>query len=149
LEFLASARVCFDIAFPSGVGETPDGVRLDFRMRGTFDGPALSGKFPASAGYLLVDRDGVVTIHARAPLKLDDGAVAELEAVGRYADFGKNGYRAAKNGQLPDSDLVWCPKLLSADPRYAWLNRILPLALGRLRPREARADYDLFARSAP
>jgi hemoglobin len=97
---------------------------------------------------LLVDPDGIGTINVRAPLLLNDGAIAELEATGRY-DFGKDGYQRAIAKDLPNSALGWCPRLLTGHPRYLWLNRTLCLGVGELRPREARVDYDLFAIGAP
>lgn len=141
LKFAAAVSLRFDT--PQSIGETPDGVRLDFRIHGTIEGPELRGNFPSCAAYLLIDVDGVGTIHVRAPLLLDDGAVLELEATGRY-DFGQDGYRRAVAGDLPDSALGWCPRFLTGHPRYLWLNRALFLGIGVLRPRETRVDYDLF-----
>jgi hypothetical protein len=95
---------------------------------------------------LRIDRDGVGTIHVRAPLKIHDGAIAELDATGRY-DFGEDGYSRAVAGDLPDSDLGWCPRLLTGDARYSWLNRTQFLGVGKLRPKLGRVDYDLFSMS--
>ena len=66
LKFVAAVTLRFDT--PQSVGETPDGVRLDFVLHGTVEGPRLNGKFPPCAAYLLIDVDGVGTINARAPL---------------------------------------------------------------------------------
>ena len=143
MTFLAAVSFRFDSPVP--LGETVDGFRLDFRIQGTIEGPALKGTFPPFGAYLLIDPSGVGTINVRVPMVLDDGAIAELEAVGRYGDFGRDGYRTAIAGHLPDSELGWCPRFFTADPRYTWLNRILPLAVGWLRPGERRVDYDLFA----
>lgn len=142
LKFLASVVIRLDAV--QAVGDTPDGVRFDFNVRGTVDGPGLKGKFPASVAHLLIDADGIGTIHVRAPLLFNDGAMAELEATGRY-DFGTDGHRRAIAGDLPDSALGWCPRFYSGHPRYTWLNRIQCLGVGELRPREARVDYDLYA----
>jgi len=141
LEFLASVALRFEA--PRAIGETADGVRFDFQVQGSVTGPELNGRFPSCAAYLLIDRDGVGTINVRAPLLLHDGAVAELEAIGRY-DFGESGYQRAVALDLPNSALGWCPRLLTGDPRYLWLNRALCLGVGELRPRETRVDYDLF-----
>ena len=141
LRFLAAVALRFDT--PLSIGGTPDGVRLDFRVHGTVDGPALKGKFPPCCAYLLIDRDGVGTINVRAPLSLDDGALLELEASGRY-DFGSDGYQRALKGDLPNSALGWCPRFLTADARYDWLNRAQCLGVGELVPRETRVDYDLY-----
>lgn len=145
LKFLAAVSLRFDT--PRAVGETPDGVRFDFPVHGTVEGPALNGVFPPCAAYLLVDRDGIGTINVRAPLLMNDGAVAELEATGRY-DFGEDGYRRAASNDLPNSALGWCPRFLTGHPRYLWLNRVLCLGVGELRPREATVNYDLFLMDA-
>jgi hypothetical protein len=145
LELVASVSLRLDKVV--SVGESPDGVRMQFMLHGTADGPRLKGEFPTTTcAYLRIDRDGVGTINVRAALNIHDGAKAELEAVGRY-DFGEDGYRRAVNGDLPDSDLGWCPRLLTSHERYLWLNRTQLLGVGRLRPREARVDYELFAMS--
>lgn len=142
LRFAAAVALRFDT--PLAIGETADGVRFDFRVNGTVTGPELNGKFPPCAAYLLIDPDGIGTINVRAPLLLNDGAVAELEAMGRY-DFGEDGYQRAKALDLPNSALGWCPRFLTGDRRYLWLNRTLFVGVGELRPKEARVDYDLFA----
>lgn len=141
LSFAASVALRFDS--PRSVGEAPDGVRFHFTVQGTVDGPLLTGKFPPCAAYLLIDQDGVGTINVRAPLLIQDGAIAELEATGRY-DFGADGHRRAAAADLPNSALGWCPRLLTGHPRYLWLNRALHVGVGELRPRESRVDYDLF-----
>jgi hypothetical protein len=141
LKFVASVSLRFDT--PESVGETPEGVRFHFRVHGTVQGPELQGKFPPCAAYLSIDPDGIGTIHVRAPLQLNDGAMAELEATGRY-DFGQDGYRRAVAKDLPNSALGWCPRIITEHPRYQWLNRALFLGVGELRPRETRVDYDMF-----
>ncbi len=149
LKFVATVALRLDGA--SSVGETPDGVRMQFAVRGTVEGPTLSGDFPSGTlAFLRIDRDGVGTIDVRAPLLFKDGARAELEATGRY-DFGEDGYSKAVQGpeHLPDSDLGWCPRIVTSDPRYLWLNRTQFLGVGRLIPRETRVDYDLFAVISP
>jgi hypothetical protein len=146
LKFVAAVSLRFDT--PLSVGETPDGVRLDFNVHGSVEGPDLNGRFPPCAAYLLIDQDGVGTIQVRAPLLLNDGALAELEATGRY-DFGQDGYQRAIAGDLPNSALGWCPRFLTGHPRYMWLNRAQFLGVGELRPRETRVDYDLFLVTSP
>ena len=141
LRFLATVALRFDS--PLSIGATPDGVRLDFRVHGTIAGPVLNGRFDPCAAYLRIDRDGVGVINVRAPLHLSDGAMAELEATGRY-DFGDDGFDRAVAGDLPNSALGWCPRLLTGHPRYQWLNRAQCLGVGELRPRETRVDYDLY-----
>ena len=145
LSYVASVALRLDGA--TSVGETPDGVRMQFAVHGSVEGPDLKGEFASGTlAYLRIDHDGVGTIDVRAALQLHDGARAELEATGRY-DFGEDGYSKAKQGpeHLPDSDLGWCPRLVTLDTRYAWLNRTQFLGVGKLVPRERRVDYDLYA----
>ena len=141
LRFVAAVALRFDT--PESVGETPEGVRFHFRVHGTVQGPELDGKFPPCAAFLSIDPDGIGTIHVRAPLLLNDGATAELEATGRY-DFGEDGYKRALAKDLPNSALGWCPRIITEHPRYLWLNRAICLGVGELRPSEARVDYDMF-----
>jgi hemoglobin len=142
LTFVASVALRF--AVPRLVGATPDGARFHFMVQGAVSGPALNGRFPEWAAYLLVDRDGIGTIDVRAPLLLDDGAVAELESKGRY-DFGEDGYRRALAKDLPNSALGWCPRFVTGDARYLWLNRVVHVGVGELRPLETRIDYALYS----
>ena len=149
LTFAATVALRLEAAI--SVGETPDGVRMQFAVRGTVDGPKMKGDFaPGTLAFLRIDQDGVGTINVRAPLLFKDGARAELEATGRY-DFGEDGYSKAKQGpeHLPDSDLGWCPRLVTSDERYLWLNRTQFLGVGRLVPSETRVDYDLFVIGSP
>jgi hypothetical protein len=141
LKFLAT--VAFRVEAPLSVGETPDGVRLTFQFHGTVEGPALKGHFAPSVAYLLIDSDGVGLINARAPLRLDDGALAEIEVTGR-CDFGDDGYRRAVIGDFPNVRLGWCPRFLSGHPRYLWLNRVQCLGVGDLCLKEMSIDWSLF-----
>jgi hemoglobin len=143
--YVASVHLRLDDAITVGV--TPDGVRMQFAVEGTVEGAELRGEFRrGTLAFLRIDRDGVGTIDVRAPLFLRDGARAELIATGRY-DFGEDGFSKASQGpeHLPDSDLGWCPRLVTLDSRYLWLNRTQFLGLGRLVPSQRRVDYDLFA----
>lgn len=146
LKFVAAVSLRLDRVL--SVGETADGVRMDFTVHGRIEGPVLNGEFPPCSAYLLIDPDGVGTINVRAALTLSDGALAELESTGRY-DFGRDGYQRAIAGDLPNSALGWCPRFLTGHPRYLWLNRAQFLGVGELRPRETRVDYDLFQLIAP
>lgn len=141
LEYLAAVALRF--RDPVMVGTVPDGVRFDFQVHGTVSGPRLNGTFDPCAAYLRIDREGVGVIHVRAPLRLSDGAYAELEATGRY-DFGEDGYQRAQRGDLPDSGLGWCPRFLTGDRRYDWLNRAQCLGVGLLRPKQQTVQYDLY-----
>ena len=142
LKYLATVALRFDT--PRSIGETPDGIRLEFEMRGTIDGPVLQGTLPPCTAYLIVDVDAVGLLQLRAPVVLSDGAVAELEATGRY-NLGPNGYERAVGKDLPTASLGCSPRFFTASPRYLWLNRVVCLGVGQLRPRDGRLEFDLFA----
>lgn len=140
------ATVALKLESVVSTADAPDGVHMQFGVAGTLRGPRLNGDFPSGTlAFLRVDADGVGTINVKAPLFLQDGARAELEATGRY-DFGDDGYQKARRGpeHLPDSDLGWCPRLLTGDTRYTWLNGAQFLGVGRLVPSQRRVDYDLY-----
>ena len=60
LTFVAAVALRLDGAI--SVGETPDGVRMQFMVRGTVEGPKMKGDFsPGTLAFLRIDRDGVGT----------------------------------------------------------------------------------------
>jgi hypothetical protein len=146
LTFLASVALRFET--PLNLGGTPNGVRIEFEIAGSIDGPRLKGRLPSSTAYLLVDPDGVGLLNVRAPFLLADGARAEIEGSGR-SDFGSAGYERAAAADLPNSSLGWCPRIFSGHPRYDWLNHAQCLGVGAIRPKELRIDWDLFVVSPP
>jgi hypothetical protein len=136
LEHLVSYRA--DLKPPVDVGNGPFGVRRIFDViGGRAEGPRLRGRLVASGGdWLLVDAEGVGRLDVRGTLETDDGAsifihyhgVLELnEAVlaalekGESTDFG-------------DSYFMTQPRFETGDPRYAWLNRVVAVAEGRVLP---------------
>jgi hypothetical protein len=145
LKFLAAVGLHFDRTL--SIGETPEGTKLVYQLQGAVEGPVLNGHVTSCAASLLINRDGVGLLSAYALLQLVDGALVELEAVGR-CDFGEDGYRRAATGDLPNSALGWGPRLLTAHPRYLWLNRVQCLGAGEIRPGDQRVDYDLFTVNA-
>jgi len=146
-ELKLAASVSLQLDSVHSAGETPDGVRLTLLVHGTVYGPMLNGTVPPVSANILVDVDNLGTLHVRAPIVLDDGAVLEIEATVRYR-FGPAGYRDATTGSLPDSAVEGCLRFLTGHPRYQWVNRALLLGVGELRANEKRVDYDVFLISA-
>jgi hemoglobin len=142
-ELKLAASVSLQLDSVHSAGETPDGVRLTLLVHGTVYGPMLNGTVPPVSANILVDVDNLGTLHVRAPIVLDDGAVLEIEATVRYR-FGPAGYRDATTGSLPDSAVEGCLRFLTGHPRYQWVNRALLLGVGELRANEKRVDYDVF-----
>jgi hypothetical protein len=147
-EFFAAVTVRVDP--PQFIGETPEGIRIDFYAReGTAIGPGFRGKiFPGSSDHMIVRPDGVGVIRVRAVIVADDGAKFEVEEVGNI-EFGEDGYKRALVGNLPArSRLVVCPRILTADPKYSWINRAQCVGVGRTRLEDLVVEYDVFATSS-
>ncbi|MGA7120138.1 MAG: DUF3237 domain-containing protein [Polyangiaceae bacterium] len=145
LDYLAHIKVRIDE--PLFVGETPEGLRVDFfALEGTVAGPKLNGRvMPRSSDHMFVRPDGIGVIRVRAIIATDDGAMLEVEETGSV-DFGTDGYRRALAHDLPlRSELVIAPRVLTGHPKYLWLNRAQCLGVGRTRLDELSFHYDLFA----
>jgi hypothetical protein len=145
LQFLAGLTVHVDK--PQLIGETPEGVRIDFfALAGTVVGPKLNGRvLPRSSDHMFVRPDGIGIIRVRAIVATNDGAMLEVEDTGSI-DFGADGYQRALANALPSrSDFVICPRILTGHPKYLWLNRVQCLGLGRTRLDELSFHYDCFA----
>ncbi len=145
LTYLASVSVQFDE--PQFVGETPEGVRIDYvALGGTVAGPKLAGKVLRGASdHLFVRPDGIGVIRVRAVIASDDGAVFEVEYVGTL-ELGEDGYRKALTNELSRfPTMVICPRFLTGHPKYRWLNRVQCLGVGKVDVAELELAYDLFA----
>jgi hypothetical protein len=145
LEFLADVTIQIDQ--PLFIGETPEGVRIDFfALGGTVVGPKLNGRIvPRSSDHLFVRSDGIGVIRVRAIIATNDGTMLEVEDTGSI-DFGADGYQRARANDLPaHSTLVICPRILASNAKYQWLNRLQCLGVGRTQLEKLTVQYDLFA----
>ncbi len=144
LEFLAGVTVRIDE--PVFIGDTPEGVRIDFfALDGTVLGPRLSGRvLPRSSDHMFVRPDGIGVLRIRAIIALNDGAMLEVEEIGSV-DLGADGYQRALARNLPfHSEIVVCPRILTGHPKYLWLNRLQCLGVGSTSLDQLSFHYDLF-----
>lgn len=144
LEFIAAVVIRFDR--PDFVGETPEGIRIDYyAVEGTVAGPKLNGRvLPRSSDHLFVRPDGIAVMRVRAVVQTNDGAMLEVEYSG-HIELGEDGYqRALKQQFTPTPPLVVCPRILTGHPKYKWLNRLQCLAVGRVRLNDSVLEYDVF-----
>ena len=136
LEYLMTYRA--DLKPPVAIGDGPIGSRTIYDVTGgTAEGPRLRGTFLASGGdWLLSGPDGIARLDVRATLETDDGAwiyvqyfgVLEMNAKAQAA-LGEGG-----SSEFGDSYFVTQPRFETGDPRYAWLNRVVAVAEGRILP---------------
>lgn len=144
LEFAAQVEVTFRT--PVVLGETPDGLRVNFYAKsGTIKGAITGRVLRNSADYMLVRRDGMGLIDIRATLETKDAARLLVHEVG-LVDFGQSGYQSLLSGDYEGRPrLQTYMRLLTEAPRYTWVNRVSFLAIGEANMKELRLQYDLFA----
>jgi hypothetical protein len=144
LEHLMDYRA--DLKPPVEVGRGPFGTRTIFDVVGGHaEGPRLRGNLLASgADWLLLDDGGVGRLDVRGTLVTDDGAhiyihyhgVLEMNA----AVLGALAKGEATN--FGDTYFMTQPRFETGDERYAWLNKVVAVAEGRVLPNAV--EYRVF-----
>jgi Protein of unknown function (DUF3237) len=128
-------------------GETPAGTRRVFTVSsGQFIGDRLRGEVLPQAGsdLLLVRQDGSFQQDVRLILRSDDGALILMTYRGvRHASQEVNA-RIARGERVPPSEyyLRTAPFFETSSPRYAWLNKIVSVAVGERQP--DGVSYEVF-----
>jgi hypothetical protein len=90
--------------------------------------------------------DNIAVLESRATIQTDDGALIEVSH-NALVDFGEDGFTKALRGESPRQMLLrGAPRYESADPRYAWLNRLQCIAVGDIDASRAEAvQADVYA----
>jgi len=104
------------------VGSTPQGTLTIFPVvGGSFEGDRLRGKVLAGGGdWVTAHSDGAVTLDLRVTLETDDEALIYMTFTGVRDDV--NGYFRT------------VPRFETAVPKYAFLNRLVAVGIGEIRP---------------
>jgi hypothetical protein len=135
-EFLYEVSV--DLETPQNVGATPHGNRQIFYVKGgTFEGPKLKGEvLPGGGDWFMFRPDGAGELDVRATVRTDDGhliytyyrgildappGVLQRIAAGEPVDPSEYYFRTA-------------PCFETASEKYGWLNRIVAVGVGRVKP---------------
>ena len=107
------------------VGAGPHGKRIIFPIiGGTFEGDRLRGKVLSGGDdWGIVRSDGVIELDLRVTLETDDGALIHMTFEGMRDD-------AALGGPY----FRTLPRFETADREYAFLNRLLAVGVGEIRP---------------
>lgn len=113
-----------DTAPTQDVGAGPHGARVTFPIRGGwFEGDRLRGQvLPGGDDWTVKRADGVVELDLRITLQADDGALIYMTFEG-IRDDGAAGAPYFRT----------LPRFETADPRYAFLNRLLAIGVGEIR----------------
>jgi len=121
------------------IGQTPIGTRLVAAVTGgTLSGERLTGRvLPFGGDFALVAADGCVHIDVRAGFETHDGARIYAAYAGRLFIPPEHAAVLAdpsRRETLDPSNYYFrtAPVFETGDERYAWLNRILAVGVGRL-----------------
>ena len=129
------------------LGDTPAGNRRVFTVAGgTFIGDRLRGEVLAqgSSDLLLVRTDGSSQQDVRLILRTDDGELILMTYRGvRHASAEVNA-RIARGETVAPSEyyLRTAPFFETSSPKYAWLNKIVSVAVGERTP--DGVTYEVF-----
>lgn len=99
----------------------PEGVRVHQGFTGRLEGARLKGSITGT-DYLDVRADGAVQIHAHAVITTGDGKRIAYFATG-IANFTPG----APTGEIRENVTLY-----SASPEYAWVNKLLVWATGKV-----------------
>jgi hypothetical protein len=104
------------------IGSTPQGTLTIFPVTGgTFEGERLRGQVLAGGGdWVTADANGTFTLDLRVTLETDDGALIHMTFTG-VRDDANHYFRTV-------------PRFETAAPKYVFLNRLLAVGIGDIRP---------------
>ena len=106
------------------IGAGPCGMRVTFPIvGGTFEGERLRGKvLPGGDDWTVKRPDGVIELDLRVTLQTDDGAFVHMTFQGIRDDAAAG---------APYFRTI--PRFETAEPKYAFLNRLLAIGVGEIR----------------
>jgi hypothetical protein len=104
------------------IGATPHGTLSIFPVSGgSFEGDRLRGKvLPGGGDWVTAKPDGTLEVDLRVTLETDDGALIHMTFTG-VRDDANHYFRTL-------------PLFESAAPKYAFVNRLLAVGVGEIRP---------------
>lgn len=132
---------------PEVLGPVPDDIRINFYVaEGKVWGPKCQGKLrPVGGDWMSLRRDGVGVLDVRVTIETDDGALLYVTYNG-VVDFGADGHAQFLKGEIPDRMAVRAaPRIATAHPAYAWMNRCQFLAIGDVQPKAGTVTYEVYA----
>ena len=112
-------------AATQNVGACPRGTRLTFPITGgVFDGDRLRGKVLSGGDDWVIKRpDGVLELDLRITLETDDGALVHMT------------FEGIRDDTAPGAPYFrTLPRFETAEPKYAFLNRLLAVGTGEISP---------------
>jgi hypothetical protein len=119
------------------IGQGPFGDRSIFEVTGgKATGERLSGTIGGGADWILAGPDGFGRLDVRTTLYTDDGASIYVQYFGviEYTEAALEANAGTRSSGYDDHYFRTAPRLETGDERYAWVNRTLFIAEGRLHP---------------
>jgi Protein of unknown function (DUF3237) len=123
---------------PQKLGAVPHGIRSIIPVTGgNFEGPRLRGEVLSGGGdWLLLRDDGVLELDLRVTLETDDHALIHMTFQGlRHGP--PDVIAALGRGEAIDPARYYfrtLPRFETSTDRYAYLNRIITVGVGEVRP---------------
>ena len=135
-----------DLKTPLEIGDGPYGTRTIFDVTGgTIEGQRISGLvLPSGADWILFDPDGVGHLDVRIALETKDGAYIYVQYYG-VIGMNEKVIAALEQGvstEYGDTYFMTQPRFETGDSRYKWLNGIMAVAEGRIKP--SAVEYRIF-----
>lgn len=124
---------------PVAMGPGPFGLRMFYEITGgAAQGSRIRGRVLGGGGdWILVGADGWGRLDVRGQMQTDDGAVIYVSYTG-FLEMNERVQEATMSPSAatdyPDQYFRTSPRLETGDPRYAWVNRTLFVAEGRIQP---------------
>jgi len=122
------------LGVPQKIGAVPLGTRVTAPIAsGDFEGPRLRGRvLPGGGDWTLLRPDGVLQLDLRVTLETHDGALLHMASFGlRHGP--PDVIAALARGEMVDPASYYFRttlRLEAAQPKYAFLNRLLAVASG-------------------
>jgi hypothetical protein len=139
-----------DSARPIIIGKGPMGLRqFDVIIEGRFQGPTLKGRVLAGVDRLLRTEDGTFRPDATFCLQTDEGVAFEFKYSGIAMPPPELFGRIEEGRNTDDIDYYHriAGTFVAPPGSLDWLNRIVVVGLGRLRPspeRRASVKYSVY-----
>ncbi len=128
------------------IGPGPFGTRQLFEvLGGEFKGPRLSGKvLPSGGDWMLLGADNVGRLDVRMMLETQDEGLIYMQFSGilEVNDRVVACWSGTLEPDFGDAYYVTTPRFETGDKRYAWLNRLVGLAEGKVG--HNRVDYRIY-----
>ena len=103
------------------IGSTPRGTLTIFPVTGgSFEGQRIRGKVLGGGDWVTAEGNGVLALDLRVTLETDDGGLIHMTFTG-VRDDANHYFRTA-------------PRFETAAPKYAFLNRLVAVGIGEVRP---------------